>query len=86
MNAHLAVVGGATDAGVAYKWTPNAIGYTTFEPPPLPSGSFLITATDINDAGSAVGFAIKIPSGPAHMILWSPGGVPTLLDNLELVF
>jgi hypothetical protein len=86
MNVHLAVVGGAPDDGVAYKWTPNAIGYTTLEPPHLPPGAFLTTATDINDAGSAVGFTIKIPSGPAHMILWSPGGVPTLLDNLNSFF
>ena len=86
MNVHLAVVGGAADAGVAYKWTPNAIGYTTLEPPSLPPGEFLTTATDINDTGSAVGFAIKIPSGPAHIVLWSPSGVPTLLDNLSSFF
>jgi hypothetical protein len=86
MNVHLAVVGGAPDAGVAFKWTANALGFTTLEPPPLPSGSFLITATDINDAGSTVGFAIKTPSGPAHIILWSPSGAPTLLDNLNSSF
>ena len=49
-------------------------------------GAFLTTATDINDTGSAVGFAIKIPPGPAHIVLWSPSGVPTLLDNLSSFF
>lgn len=29
---------------------------------------------------------VKIPSGPAHIILWNPSGVPTLLDNLNSSF
>ena len=85
VNVHVAVAGSAFDALKAYKCTANAIGYTELQPPTtLPPGQHLTTATDINDAGSVVGFTLKVPSGPGHIILWSPGGVPTIFDNLTV--
>jgi hypothetical protein len=87
LNSHLAVAGSAFDAQKAFKWTANAIGYTELKPPAtLPPGPHDTRATDINDAGFAVGFAIKLPSGPAHIIRWSPDATPTLLDNLSSTF
>jgi len=87
VNVHLAVAGAAFDAQKAYKWTANAIGYTELQPPTtLPPGPFDTRATDINDAGSAVGFSIKIPSGPAHIIRWSPDATPTVLDHPSSFF
>ncbi len=87
VNSHLAVAGSAFDAQRAYKWTANAIGYTELQPPPaLPSGMYDTRATDINDAGSAVGFSIKIPSGPAYIIFWSSTGQPTLFDGPTSAF
>ena len=87
LNVHVAVAGSAFDALKAYKWTANAIGYTELLPPAtLPPGQHDTRATDINDAGFVVGFAIKPPTGPAHIIRWSPDGTPTLLDNLNSIF
>jgi hypothetical protein len=87
VNSHVAVAGSAFDALKAYKWTANAIGYTELQPPTtLPPGVHDTRATDINDAGFVVGFAIKPPTGPAHIIRWSAGGTPTLLDNLNSIF
>jgi hypothetical protein len=87
VNRHVAVAGSAFDALKAYKWTANAIGYTELLlPATLPPGQHDTRATDINDAGFVVGFAIKPPAGPAHIIRWSAGGTPTLLDNLNSIF
>ena len=87
VNGHLAVAGSAFDAERAYKWTANAIGYTELQPPPeLPSSEYTTSATDINDAGAVVGFSIKVPTGPAYIIYWSPAGQPTLFDGPTTTF
>lgn len=87
VNSHLAVAGSAFDALKAYKWTANAVGYTELQPPAtLPPGPLDTRATDINDAGLVVGFAIKPPTGPAYIIRWGPDATPTLLDDLNSIF
>jgi len=84
VNNHLAVAGSAFDAGKAYKWRPDASGYTELHPPAgLPSGSFTTTATDINDAGAVVGTVIQTPTGAsAFVVYWNaPDSSPTILSN-----
>ena len=82
VNGRLAVAGSAFNAKKAYKWTPDATAYTELKlPPTLPADLHDTNASDINDAGSVVGFAIKIPSGPAHIIFWGPDATPAVLDD-----
>jgi hypothetical protein len=87
LNVHLAVVGTAFDAEIAYKWTPNTLGYTPLKPPTTLPGAFFGTrATDINDAGSAVGYTIELSFGPVYFTRWSPDGTPIVLDQASVPF
>jgi hypothetical protein len=54
VNRSVVVVGASEDAKLAFRWTPNAIGYRGLIPP---AGFSDPRATDVNDAGFAVGTA-----------------------------
>ena len=64
INSSVVVVGASDDAEQAFRWTPNIVGYTALMPPAGFSGA---VATDVNDAGYAVG-AAYVPSSQLAVV------------------
>jgi hypothetical protein len=74
INRSVVVVGGSDDAQQAFRWAPNIIGYSDLPPPP---GRSSARATDVNDAGHAVGTAWHLSSQLA-VVRWT-GDTPAVL-------
>jgi hypothetical protein len=75
INSSVVVVGGSDDAEQAFRWAANIIGYTALPPP---AGYSSTSATDVNDAGYAVGTAWHLSSQLA-VVRWTPGAAPAVL-------
>ncbi|MET0765307.1 MAG: hypothetical protein ABWY29_10605 [Blastococcus sp.] len=77
VNSSVVVVGTSDDAELAFRWTPNAVGYRDLIPP---AGFSDPQATDVNDAGFAVG-TVSNSSGRA-VVRWTSDGTPAVLATL----
>ena len=75
VNSSVVVVGASDDAYQAFRWTPNIVGYSSLIPP---AGFSDPRATDVNDAGYAVGTAHAQFSQLA-VVRWTPDDTPVLL-------
>jgi hypothetical protein len=75
INRSVVLVGASDDAGQAFRWTPNAAGYAFLTPP---AGFSHAVATDVNDAGNAVG-AASVPFSRLAVVRWTPDGTPAIL-------
>jgi hypothetical protein len=75
INSSVVVVGASDDAEQAFRWMPNIVGYTPLVPPAGFSGA---RATDVNDAGYAVGTAHAQLSQLA-VVRWAPDDTPAVL-------
>jgi hypothetical protein len=76
INNSVVVVGASDDAEQAFRWAANIIGYTGL---PAPAGFSKTSATDVNDAGHAVGTARHLSSQLA-VVRWI-GDTPAVLDT-----
>jgi hypothetical protein len=59
----------------AFRWTPNIVGYTALMPP---AGFSSAGATDVNDAGYAVGIA-HVQFSQLAVVRWTPDDTPAVL-------
>jgi hypothetical protein len=79
INSSVVVVGASDDAAQAFRWKPNIVGYTALLPP---AGFSNTGATDVNDAGFAVGTA-HVPFSQAAVVRWTPDNTPAVLATLS---
>jgi len=75
INSSVVVVGASDDAEQAFRWTPNIVGYTALMPP---AGFSSAGATDVNDAGYAVGIA-HVQFSQLAVVRWTPDDTPAVL-------
>jgi hypothetical protein len=75
INSSVVVVGASDDAQQAFRWTPDVVGHTALR---APDGFSDAGATDVNDAGYAVGTA-SMHSSQLAVVLWTPDNTPTVL-------
>jgi hypothetical protein len=70
INSHDVVVGtyGHSGETLGFRWTPTG-GFVNI----TPSGYYMVTPTDVNDAGYIVGYARQRSTGWVVPLRWSPG-------------
>ena len=78
INSSMVVVGASDDAEQAFRWRPNF--YTALAPP---AGFSTAGATDVNDAGSAVG-AAAVQFSELAVVRWAPDDTPAVLATPDI--